>query len=82
MLWAGVFALRLLIQLPLYITEQIGYLGTARLLMGVPLFALTIWISWLLLASPLHAHRHSEDQAEAQENGTLDAHHGEAKVDD
>ncbi|MDN6854929.1 MAG: DUF3159 domain-containing protein, partial [Bifidobacterium crudilactis] len=31
LLWVAVFALRLLIQLPLYFSDQIGYLGTARL---------------------------------------------------
>ncbi|PLS30506.1 zinc ABC transporter permease [Bifidobacterium margollesii] len=59
-LWIGVFALRLGIQIPMYLTNHVGWLGTARLIMGVPLFALAIWISWLIIATPLHRHRLDE----------------------
>lgn len=48
-LWVGMFALRLAVQLPLYVTEAVGWLGTARLVMGIPLFALTLWITWLIV---------------------------------
>ncbi|RBP99590.1 zinc ABC transporter permease [Bifidobacterium xylocopae] len=53
-LWMGLFSLRLAIQLPLYLSHRIVWLGTARLVMGLPLFALGIWVSWLLLAGPFH----------------------------
>ncbi|MFT8703904.1 DUF3159 domain-containing protein [Bifidobacterium aquikefiricola] len=55
-LWIGLFAARLLVQLPMYVTDHVAWLGTARLVMGVPCFALVIWISWLLVADPLHRH--------------------------
>lgn len=45
---AGMFALRLAVQVPLLLADQTAALGTARLLMGVPLFALTLWGVWLL----------------------------------
>lgn len=50
-LWAGLFAARLAVQLPLYLQgeDAVGWLGTARLAMGVPLFALVLWITWLLV---------------------------------
>lgn len=48
-LWAGAFALRLAVQLPLYLGQEVGWLGTARLVMGVPLWALVLWITWLLV---------------------------------
>lgn len=48
-LWAGMFALRLAVQLPLYLAKNVGLLGTARLAMGVPLWALTLWLTWLLV---------------------------------
>jgi xanthosine utilization system XapX-like protein len=53
-LWVGVFGARLAVQLPLYLqgTEAVGWLGTAKLVMGVPLFALGLWLTWLLVASP------------------------------
>lgn len=47
--WAGMFALRLAVQVPLYLTHDVGWLGTARLVMGLPLWALTLWVTWLLL---------------------------------
>lgn len=81
-LWCAIFALRLAIQLPLYVTEQIAYLGTARLVMGIPLFALTIWLSWLMLATPLHIHRRSEEQAEIQETDIVKRRTDESSVDD
>lgn len=48
-LWAGLFALRLAVQLPLYLASAVVALGIARTAMGVPLFALGIWLTWLLV---------------------------------
>jgi hypothetical protein len=82
LLWVAVFALRLLIQLPLYFSDQIGYLGTARLVMGVPFFALAIWLSWLCIAAPLHAHRRNEDSIEILKTDNNDRRADDAPVDD
>lgn len=49
LLWAAMFALRLGVQWPLYTSGNVAALGTARLLMGIPLFAVVIFISWLAL---------------------------------
>jgi hypothetical protein len=46
---AGMFGLRLAVQAPLYFAEEAAVLGTVNLLMGLPLFALTLWIVWLLV---------------------------------
>ncbi|WP_297081492.1 DUF3159 domain-containing protein [uncultured Demequina sp.] len=46
---AVMFALRLTVQLPLYLADAVAALGTARLAMGVPLFALTLWVVWMLV---------------------------------
>nr|NLD40392.1 DUF3159 domain-containing protein [Actinomycetales bacterium] len=51
-LWVALFALRLSVQYPLYLSNQVGWLGTARLVMGVPLFALVLWVTWLLVREP------------------------------
>lgn len=48
-MWAGLFAARLLVQAPLYFLDATGPLGIAKLAMGVPLFALVAWFSWLLV---------------------------------
>ncbi len=48
-LWAAMFALRLAVQVPLWAAGQVAWLGTAKLVMGVPLTALVLWFSWLLV---------------------------------
>ena len=48
-LWVAMFAARLLVQYPLYKSGNINILGTARLLMGYPLFILTAWGTWQIL---------------------------------
>ena len=48
-LWAGLFVLRLLVQLPLYLAGAVVALGIARTAMGIPLFALGIWLTFLLV---------------------------------
>lgn len=48
-IWVGVFGLRLLIQVPLYLTDAVAPLAAARVVTGVPLFALGLWLSYVLL---------------------------------
>ncbi len=48
-LWVGLFLLRLVVQLPLYLAGSVTALGVARTAMGLPLFALGIWLTWLLI---------------------------------
>jgi hypothetical protein len=47
--WVALFSLRLAVQLPLYLSDSLTALGVARIAMGVPLFAVGIWLSWLIL---------------------------------
>lgn len=48
-LWVAMFGARLVVQVPLYLAGQAAWLGTAKLVMGVPLTALVLWLSWLLV---------------------------------
>ncbi len=48
-LWIGLFVARLAVQVPLYVDASTAWLGTARLVMGVPLWALALWVTWLLV---------------------------------
>jgi hypothetical protein len=48
-LWAGLFILRLLIQLPLYLAGAVVALGVARTALGLPVFGLGLWLTWLLV---------------------------------
>jgi len=49
MLWVGLFGIRLLVQVPLYLTNDVVSLGYTKIALGQPFFLLMIWISWLLL---------------------------------
>ncbi|HEX5534353.1 MAG TPA: DUF3159 domain-containing protein [Actinomycetales bacterium] len=50
-MWVAMFVVRLAVQLPLFLADAVEALGVARLAMGVPLFALTAWLSWRVLRS-------------------------------
>ncbi|MGC5166425.1 DUF3159 domain-containing protein [Luteimicrobium sp. DT211] len=47
--WVAMFAVRLAVQVPLYLDHSVGWLGTARLVMGLPLWGLTLWATWVLI---------------------------------
>lgn len=64
--WLGMFLARLGVQLPLYLAARSGAdagvtdaLGVARLVMGLPLFALVVVVTWVVLSG---LHRSSDDQ--------------------
>jgi hypothetical protein len=48
-LWVGLFGARLAVELPLYVADATEGLAAAKLLMGVPLYAAVLWVTWLLL---------------------------------
>lgn len=56
-IWVGVFLSRVAVQLPLYLAGALVALGVARVAMGLPLFAVAFWLSWLLLRQGETAHR-------------------------
>ncbi len=49
LLWAGIFLVRLAVQVPLYLANETVALGTARLVMGYPIFGLGLLLSWRLI---------------------------------
>lgn len=51
LLWVGIFAARLLVQWPLYLANNLEALGSAKLIMGLPLYAAGLWVTWLMLRS-------------------------------
>lgn len=55
LLWAALFGVRLAVQAPLYFANEVALLGTARLAMGLPLFALVAYFTWLLVREPASA---------------------------
>jgi hypothetical protein len=48
-LWAGLFVVRLVVQLPLYLAGDVVSLGIARTAMGIPLFALGLWWTYRMV---------------------------------
>lgn len=48
-IWVGLFALRLAVELPLYFADATQALGALKLVLGVPLYAATLWVTWLLV---------------------------------
>ena len=48
-LWFALFALRFLLQLPLYLLNLTTALGVVKLVMGVGPFALLIWLTWMMV---------------------------------
>ena len=50
-IWVGLFSARLLVQGPLYLSGQTEWLAATKLVMGVPLYAAMVWVTWLLVRS-------------------------------
>lgn len=70
-LWAGLFALRVIVQGVLYLRNDVDLLGTTSLVLGLPLTAvvliLTLWV-----VARLHRHRTGADAPVAEETGRQD----------
>lgn len=45
---AAVLGSRLLVQFPLYLADNVAALGVTRIVMGVPLYALALWLGWMI----------------------------------
>lgn len=51
-IWAALYVLRLVVQLPLYFANNVLMLGIMKTVLGLPMFALWILFTWLLLRKP------------------------------
>jgi hypothetical protein len=59
--WLGMFVARLAVQLPFYFAGNVEALGATRLLMGVPLYALLLVFSWLVVRAVYPARTRSAE---------------------
>ncbi|MBC7723213.1 MAG: DUF3159 domain-containing protein [Burkholderiaceae bacterium] len=50
-LWVGLFATRLIAEYPLFLAGEVELLGTVKLILGVPFYAIMLWITWMLVRS-------------------------------
>lgn len=48
----AMFALRLVVQVPLYFAQDVAWLGIARLFMGTPLYLAVLWLTWMMTRTP------------------------------
>ena len=60
-LWATLSALRLAVQLPLYFLSTADALAATKLIMGVPLYAGLLWVTWLLVRTAWRAREEPDD---------------------
>lgn len=49
LLWCGLFATRLIVELPMYFSGATAALATTKLVLGVPFYAALLWVTWLLV---------------------------------
>lgn len=64
-LWVAMFVLRDAVQVPLWLSGNVYALGIATLVLGIPLFALVCWASFLIIAGPRREHRRRAQAGEA-----------------
>ncbi len=63
-IWVGVFVLRLAVQLPLYLAGSVVALGIAKAAMGVPIFIVAIWVTYLVLKEGGEIGHHDQPREE------------------
>jgi len=63
-LWVGLAVIRLGVELPLYFAGATSALAAARLVTGVPLYALSLWLTWLVMRTAWTAPERVEDDAQ------------------
>jgi len=49
--WAALPTLRLAVEVPLYLADDAAGLAAMKLLLGIPPYAIVLWVTWLLIRS-------------------------------
>ena len=62
--WVGLAVIRLGVELPLYALHDTSALAAARLITGVPLYAVILWLTWLVMRTAWTAPVRVEDAPE------------------
>lgn len=63
--WAALFLIRLGVQLPFYLAGDVATLGTLKLAMGIPFFAVLLAATWILVRRLYPGASKGEDAAQA-----------------
>ncbi len=62
LMWVLMFAVRLVVEYPLYLSGNVGGLGVAKLLLGLPLYAPTVLLTWLFVRGMFAEEVSEEDE--------------------
>jgi len=60
LVFVGLFAIRLIVQVPLYFTGSLNALGIAKIGLGLPFYALAIWLAYAVLRGSMPAEKWAE----------------------
>ena len=60
LVFVGLFAIRLVVQVPLYLTGSLNALGIAKIGLGLPFYALALWLAYAVLRGSLPADKWDE----------------------
>ena len=67
--WSAVFIIRLAVQVPLWLNEQVAWLSAMKIALGIPLFIPVAWLTWWLLKDDFRLHSaHSDSARNAEED--------------
>jgi hypothetical protein len=48
-IYCSMYILRLAVEVPMYLANNLSALGAAKLILGIPLYAVTLWMMWLVV---------------------------------
>ncbi|UGQ13848.1 DUF3159 domain-containing protein [Yinghuangia sp. ASG 101] len=48
--WVALFVLRIVVQVPLYLADEVTWLGAAKVALGVPPWLVAIYLTWLIMS--------------------------------
>lgn len=65
----SVLALRLVVQVPLYLAGNVAALGSTRVAMGLPLYALGLWLAWVVSRPRAASHPGQGSDGDTPTNG-------------
>lgn len=65
--WAGMFVVRLVVQVPLFLAGEAAVLGLANVVLGLPLFAAALWLVWVIVRD------HHSERAQGSEDPEREA---------
>jgi Protein of unknown function (DUF3159) len=55
LVFVALFSLRLVVQVPLYLTDQLNALGIAKVALGLPCYAIAVWLAYVILRASMPA---------------------------